>query len=233
MRDVLAAGTEFTQAEKEELEVKILEAKRQEWAQAASLLEKEHTRQRDRLAQMEDRNATKLELDEQKVAVRRAYEAYRLYTVQSSIQVPDQLFDLLDTDACTKRPKVWILWYCHNGGNPVDACSKSDVTYRTYQKWIAASEASVENLAFRTAKEDVERAQMDVAEQILKSHVAKGDLKALVFFLKGRHDSYRSDEKLKSESKSKKSKDRSAWTGTDPKLKQTEFAKAMSEVDDM
>jgi len=193
LRDVLEGADELTENEKEAIRSRIIEKNRAAFAQKVADLEAEYTKQSAYLSALKERGANEGDIKEQARIVKKCYDAYRNFKIDKSLEVPDALFELLELDDCLKIQKLWLLNYCYNGGNPVDACDKTNVSMRHYRKWLEKD--SRDAICFQEAIKDIDRAYLDIAEQNLKKMAASNNINAIVFFLRSKHDDYKPTSK--------------------------------------
>jgi hypothetical protein len=173
-----------------------------------------------------NKETKKQQLLEQGRLVKSNYDTYQHYTMTEALAVPDTIYELLETDKCVRRQKIWLMWYCHNGGNAVDACEHAGVTYRRYKTWC--KELVFErNQAFVDAKNDIDAAQMDIAEMKLKEMANSKNTAAVIFFLKSRHDAYKPVTKLQQEDKRQNLKQGRDWNSEGSEKKTHALLKAL------
>jgi len=204
LKEVLQTSSEFTEADKENLQAEILRQKKEELENKCEMLRVEHDKQKDILTGMRERKASKEELKVQQQAVKKSYDTWHRYTVSVGYDVPQGLYELLLTDLCSKVQKIWLITYCYNGGNPITACNKANVPLRSYRKWLRGE--SEGDRQFRDAKDDIDLSYADIAEMTLKDMARSKNSAAVIFYLRNRHEDYKDAQKQKEDNKKQQNK---------------------------
>jgi hypothetical protein len=212
LEKILETTTEFTPQQKEEILVQITQTKKREFERRKEELKQIWEKEKAILDAMKADPNKKAELvKDQMKEVKSAYDLFQHYTMTEALAVPDSIYELLETDKCVRRQKIWLMWYCHNGGNAVTACEHAGVTYRRYKTWCTALEFE-RNRAFLNAKNDIDAAQLDIAEMKLKEMAHCKHSAALIFFLRSRHESYKTAAKQEGDTKKEEVKQGKDWS---------------------
>jgi len=167
-------------------------------------------------------NLPKEEIDEQQKLVKKLYDQKRNLTTAKRLEVPNSIYELLEIESCTVIQKKWLLYYALNGGNAVDACSQVPVTLRQYHTWKKNFDDE-SCIAFRHAVEDIDQAYTDIAEMNLKEMAASKNSAALIFFLKNKHESYKSTAKSVKDERKARKKGQLDFKNASPEKKQKAF----------
>lgn len=194
--EALKYSDEFTDNEKDNIKSSLIGERKQTFKKKLEILEQEWRDAQLKLVGMRNTGLKKEEIREQETFVKRCYDTYRNFKADKQLDVPDELYELLEIDKCSKAQKIWLLNYCHNQGNAIEACSKANVSLKMYRRWKKDTDDSEGNRLFKEAVEEIDQAFLEIAEMNLKSLSASKNVAAIIFFLKNRHDSYKATNKL-------------------------------------
>lgn len=219
---------DFSDEEKEAIKSEVIRQKKIIFQNKVAILLEEWEKAKRELAGMKAMGAKKEEILEQQKFARRCYDAYKNYKADKQLDVPSELFELLEIDECSKVQKIFLINFCYNGGSSVEACSKSNVTLRQYRKWLEGEGAA--NEAFKNAIKDIDQAYLDIAEMKLKKMTAENNVTAVKFFLQNKHDAYKATNKLVKERKVKRTGAVTDYKGVDSKEKSQEFMAKMGMI---
>lgn len=179
---------------------------------------------------MRQAKADKGDLDDQQKLLRALYDRLHRTRTKPTLTLPKQLFTLLDTKECTVVQKKWLMFYCANRGNYVDACVQAYVKIPTYRIWIDPKETSLSNVKFRQAKLDVQEAFTEIGEAKLKEMVASKNSAGVIFFLKNNHPDYKPTVKVVEDARKDKEKGFAKLADVSDKKKSELFNHMMGRV---
>jgi len=194
--EALQFSDDFSDNEKDNIKSSLIAERKENFKNKLQILETEWKDAQLKLSGMRAKQLPKEEIKEQEIFVKRCYDTYRNFKSDKHLDVPDELYELLEIDKCSKVQKVWLLHYCHNQGNAIEACSKANVSLKMYRKWKRDTEDSDANRLFKEAVEEIDQAYLEIAEMNLKALSASKNVAAIIFFLKNRHDAYKATNKL-------------------------------------
>jgi hypothetical protein len=192
-----------------------------ELTRQAEKLDQEIEREQLVFEGMKSKGAQPFEMKMQRDVIRMLQERkYRKLRTDGTLSVPEEVYGLLDLEGVDKGQRLWLMWYCFTNGSPMEACSKACVKYRLLQQWMSPE---TPNAAFRLARQDVDSAFIDLAEQSLKSMVTERNPASVNFFLKARHPDYQVEAPKSRELKAKVKQADSDYSKLTPAQKSTEF----------
>lgn len=179
---------------------------------------------------MQAKKADKTEITTQYQLCKAIYDKKYRLKVTPSLTLPKQLWSLLDTKECTIVQKKWLMFYCANRGNYVDACVKTKVRLPTYRSWRNPTNRSLSNMKFREAQKEVQDAFTEVGESKLKEMVASKNSAAVIFYMKNQHESYKPTVKMIEEAKKDKEKGIAKLVNLSPEKKSDAFNAMMGHL---
>lgn len=172
---------------------------------------------------MKAKQMDKSEIDTQSKLCKAIYDKKYKLKVTPALTLPKQLWSLLDTKECTIIQKKWLMFYCANRGNWVDACVKAKVKMPTYRSWVNPQSKTLSNKKFREAQKDVQDAFTEIGEAKLKEMVASKNSAAVIFFLKNNHKDYKPTVKVIEDAKKEKQRGYAKLTGVSTEKKTDMF----------
>ncbi len=220
--EALEYSDDFSKNEKDNIKSSLIAERQENFKNKLQILETEWKDAQLKLSGMRTAKLPKEEIKEQETFVKRCYDTYRNFKSDKQLDVPDELYELLEIEKCSKVQKTWLLHYCHNQGNAIEACSKANVSLKMYRKWKRDTEDDEANKLFKEAVEEIDQAYLEIAEMNLKALSASKNVAAIIFFLKNRHDAYKATNKLMMDEKKArggKALDYNSVTAEDKKMK--------------
>ena len=221
---------EFSEKEKDNIRSSIIKEKEKAFQDKLLILKDEWDKAKLIVTGLRTQKAPKEEIIEAEKFSKTCYDRYRRFKTDSTLDVPDNIYDLLEIAPCSKAQKRWLLTYCHNNGNAIDACSKASISLKMYRRWKTASDDSEANKAFKEALEEVEQAFLEVAEMNLKSLAGSKVTAALIFFLKNKHNDYKPTAKLLQDNKDERKNGMIDFNAISPANKHKEFMQVMGSI---
>lgn len=158
------------------------------------------------------------------------YDRIHHCRVGARLIVPSNLWNLLDIEECTIIQKKWLMFFCSNKANWVDACDKTFVKIPMYRKWTDPGTKSHSNKKFQEAHQDIEDAYVEMGEAKLKEMVASKNSAAVIFYMKNKHESYKTTAKTLIEDKKAREKGYSDFSKVSKEKKRAAFMQNMGMI---
>lgn len=215
---------------RQELMAKVSEIRRKESESEASKIKEEWDREKMVLEGMVSKGAKGKELKCQRELVMMLSQRYYRRTQDKGLSLPEEVYNLIDTEGCNEKQQEWLMWYCFNGAHVIDACVKSGVTYSILQEWMDEESISEPRKVFRKARRDLDAAFLDLAEMKLKGLVSDNHPSSVSFFLKSRHPDYMAKDGKGDKAKEEKVKRSAEYGKVKPADKAKEFLASLGGV---
>lgn len=112
-----------------------------------------------------------------------------------SLEIPYDVWSLLDIGPCTIAQKKWLMWFCGNRGNYIRACSAIELPLADYREWRNPATDEIANIKFQEAIQEVELAYLAAGETTLIELAGEKSATALSVYLKAKHPDYKPKDK--------------------------------------